>query len=226
LRSLRMEAISARQSRSITKMPTSEEGLTPRSSSPAPSSSSSSSSLSTTSTHTVVPSNHRSPQTNSGLTIPVFSNVSSASVTTETTITPHQSPHKPTLRPRTVDPLSMASSSSVSPSPRSTAQTAAVQSTKFSTYALLKATLAPYLTARNISTLFLLFVVFPLFSLALRARRRREKSSTSISGHTNSVSVVRKRLQGFRVDNALGAVWKEVVRVVCDTAKMAGSGLV
>jgi hypothetical protein len=100
-----------------------------------------------------------------------------------------------------------------------------VRPTNSSFYGLVKSSLAPYLTTSNVTTLFLLFVVFPFISFIIRARHRRRKALTNGSGITNNVEVVRRRLQGAEA-GLLGRVWGEVVRVVSDTAKMAGSGLV
>jgi hypothetical protein len=98
--------------------------------------------------------------------------------------------------------------------------------TSASFYALIKASLAPYLTTSNLTTLFLLFVVFPFVSFIIRARHRRRKALVNQgSGVANNVEVVRRRLQGAEA-GLLRRAWGEVVRVVLDTAKMAGSGLV
>lgn len=84
------------------------------------------------------------------------------------------------------------------------------------------------MTTSNVSTFFILFVVFPLVSLVLRARHRRRKAVASggLGSYTpNSAELARRRLQ---VDEAglFGRVWGEVIRVVLDTVRMAGSGLV
>jgi hypothetical protein len=93
-------------------------------------------------------------------------------------------------------------------------------------YALIKASLAPYLTTSNLTTLFLLFVVFPFLSFTIRARHRRRKAlANQGTVVTNNAEVVRRRLQGADV-GLLRRAWGEVVRVMLDTAKMAGSGLV
>jgi hypothetical protein len=113
----------------------------------------------------------------------------------------------------------------MSPS-RSHPEAMTVRRTNASLYALIKASVARYITTPNVTTFFLLFVVFPLISFIIRARHRRQKALRSGgSGVTSNVEVVRRRLQGSDT-RLLGRAWGEVMRVVSDTVKMAGSGLV
>ncbi|PFH48766.1 hypothetical protein AMATHDRAFT_64711 [Amanita thiersii Skay4041] len=124
--------------------------------------------------------------------------------------------------------------------------TAFDSSTNPSTFALVKASLGPYLTLPKISTLLIIFVLFPVISFILRMRRRRQgrigsgsggsvtplkngSSGLSATGMASNADLVRKRLQlsGAGGDgNLVGKVWTEVVRMLVDTVKMAGSGLV
>lgn len=194
----------------------------------APSSSSSSSSLSTTSTSTVVPATARNPPHSrsaapSSASI-LGSNTSSSSDSTATPV-PHQSA-LPMLRSRGAD--SSSSFSSHLPSPSRSSQAAAVRSTNFSTYAIIKASLVSYLSSSKVSTFFLLFIVIPLISLVLRARHRRQRSLLALPGVSSNAEIARRRLQKNAAGGAgfLGRAWSEVIRVTADTVKMAGSGLV
>lgn len=93
------------------------------------------------------------------------------------------------------------------------------------TYALLRAALAPYLTAPRVTAAALLFVVLPLVSLVLRVRRRR---AHALGDGARTAADVRRRLEaagGARAGLA-GRVWGEVVRAVGDTVRMSGRGLV
>lgn len=111
-----------------------------------------------------------------------------------------------------------------------------------SIYALIRASLAPYLTSKKTVTFLVLCVLVPLVSFVLRVRRRRRLIGLASAGGAagmigavaNGASVpagnaemVRRRLQAAGVEGGLiQRAWGEVVRVVGDTVKMAGSGLV
>ncbi|KAF9466623.1 hypothetical protein BDZ94DRAFT_1251378 [Collybia nuda] len=194
--------------------------------SPAPSSSSSSSSLSTTSTHTVVPSTKRATHTLSNLTPLNHASISTTSLSSDSTATPRQRSGRPMLKSRTANSSSTSYSSTHLPRPHP--QAAAMRSSSLSTYALIKASLAPYLTTSNISTFFILFVIFPFVSLVLRARHKRRKAIVSGNPGSymqNNAALARRRLQ-INEAGLLGRVWSDIVRVVLDTVRMAGSGLV
>jgi hypothetical protein len=139
-------------------------------------------------------------------------------------------PHQPNGHPVQKSHISNASftpPNRVTSLPRSHPDAMIVRSANPSIYALIKASLAPYLTTPNLSTLFLLFVVFPLISLILRARHRRRKALTGGgSVGSSNAEVVRRRLQSGVEGGLLRHAWSEVARVVSDTVKMAGSGLV
>ncbi|KAG6902861.1 hypothetical protein C0995_010746 [Termitomyces sp. Mi166 len=226
LRSLQAEAMSSCQSNNTSSLPPPQVDWSPRSSSPAPSTSSSSSSLSTTSTHTVVPATRSSLQPLSALTPLAPANASTTSLSSDSTATPQQTSRHPVLRSRTAaDSKSTPFSSGPSALSRSPPQPAAVRSANLSIYAIVKASLAPYISTTNVSTIFLLFVVFPLVSLALRARHRRRQALNGSISTGNSAELVRQRLQTAGA-GALSQAWNEMLRIVYDTVRMAGSGLV
>lgn len=193
----------------------------PRSYSPTPSSSSSSSSLSTTSTHTVVPATPRPnrPGLSMFSSLPQAS-LSSVSISSNGTVIPNG---HPTSRSRSRDsksrsPLSSSPSSSSHPHLTSRPHTITRPSTRPpSAYALVKAALAPYLTSNNITAFFIIFVIVPLFSLIIGIRKRRRIGTTS-----NTAELVRQRLG----ETENWSIWREAYRIICDTIKMAGSGLV
>lgn len=112
-------------------------------------------------------------------------------------------------------------------------------------YALVKKTLTFYLTPQKLSTLLIIFVLFPVISFILRFRHKRRKllagggGASANGGVTplingpngalaSNADLVRKRLQhiGAGGDGLVQQLWAEVVRMVADTVKMAGSGLV
>ncbi|KAJ3868954.1 hypothetical protein EV359DRAFT_70223 [Lentinula novae-zelandiae] len=112
-----------------------------------------------------------------------------------------------------------------------------------STFALIKASAGPLMnriigasSANKIASLCVVFVVVPVFSLLMRMLRRRARIpiSSRLSAGTASVDLVRHRLQTVSnrssVVIALGKIlakaWWEIIRVVIDTVKMGGSGLV
>ncbi|KAF8631371.1 hypothetical protein AX15_002427 [Amanita polypyramis BW_CC] len=247
-----------------------------RPASPTPSTSSSSS-LSTTSTHTVKPSNARGRHELSSLpslsTLPSAS-VSTSSVSSDTTATPHgyspsrkshytnghghgqgNRPHDPDHHAKSSDRSSSRQSSSSSSRWSSFpfishSQTTTLDPSNPSTFALIKATLASYFTLPKLSTLLIIFVLFPVISFLLRFRHKRRKVLAGGSGGaalTNPASggvatplrngrngitnaeLVRRRLQQIGTGGDASIMWKllaEIMRVVMDTVKMAGSGLV
>jgi len=73
----------------------------------------------------------------------------------------------------------------------------------------------------------LLFVLIPLLSWALRIRHRRRKVAAAVMTPSN-VDLVRRRLQVASASDAniVTRLWRESLRAVVDTVKMAGSGLV
>jgi hypothetical protein len=93
-------------------------------------------------------------------------------------------------------------------------------------YALIKASLGPYLTTSNLTTFLILFIVFPLLSFVLKVRRRRLHTATAGTVvRESTIDQVRKRLKwGGR--NVLVRLSREVVRAVIDTIQMGGRGLV
>ncbi|KAG6865186.1 hypothetical protein C0991_004629 [Blastosporella zonata] len=226
LRALQTEAMSSRQSNPISLLSPPQAEWSPRSTSPAPSSSSSSSSLSTTSTHTVVPASRGGLQHLSALTPLTPANASTTSLSSDSTATPRRSSRRPVLMSRTADSRSSSLSNGVPSIQRSPTQTSGVRPTSLGTYALIKASLAPYMSTSNVSTLFLLFVVLPLVSFVLRARHRKRQTLNGMNASGNNVELVRRRLQSVGDPGALSRTWRLAVQVVCDTVKMAGSGLV
>jgi hypothetical protein len=241
----------ARQPLKAVPLPTS---TSPRSSSPAPSCSSSSSSLSNTSTHTVVPSKtHRDNRSSDPSALTSLSQTfsSSSSISSSKTATPRahrtnlvpNGDHGPT-RPHSKSRTLSSASSAYSSLPRSILvggqhQAAAASPANLNTYALIRASLAPYLTSKRMTTFLVLFLLVPLISFLLRMRRRKKLLSLSGAAQMTATAtaaatathadLVRKRLQtaGSGVKGTFfGRMWGDIVRVVRDTVKMAGSGLV
>lgn len=222
LQSSRVEAMPSRQLVHTLSVP-SPSSPALRSHSPA-TSSSSSSSISTTSTHTVVPSKPRGLSHPLSTVTPVTpTSPSTTSLSSVSTVTALQPARRPTPKS---DPFSTSSSNRMTSPSRPHTEAVTMRPTSAGFYTLIKASLAPYLTTSNVTTLFLLFVVFPFVSFIIRARHRRRKAlMNGGSGVTNNVEVIRRRLQGAQA-GFLGRAWGEVVRAVSDTVKMAGSGLV
>jgi hypothetical protein len=193
--------------------------------SPAPSTSSSSSSLSTTSTHTVVPSNNRPlGQAQSDLASMPSKNRSSISLSSNSTARPQKAPaRKPTLRSRSSQPTSSSFAARHLSPPRYIPSAAATRHSNLSTFSLIKAYLAPYATSSSITTMILVFIVFPALSLVIRARRR--KLLQSGAGVPSNASLTRQQLM-LSQRNALSRIWALIIRTVFDTIRMAGSGLV
>jgi len=215
------------------------DSATPRPRSPA-ASSSSSSSLSTTSTHTVVPT-HRS----SGLA-QTHSRSSSRSSKSDATARAAAQSRKsrlpsfqaqngnarsPKSRSRNSRTASSSSTSGVRPStlPRASPVAQSTAVTRLSTYSLVKAAIEPYLTTSRLTTIFVLFVLFPLVSFLIRKRRRAARVADAgragAEATITNAELVRRRLGGVEV-GMLRQVWGGVIRAVTDTVKMAGSGLV
>ncbi|KAF9036220.1 hypothetical protein BJ165DRAFT_1507290 [Panaeolus papilionaceus] len=239
--------------------------VSPRSYSPAPSSSSSSSSLSTTSTHTVVPSNSRGGAARSGLSsLSKISSPPSSDTSSETT-TPriaqaslatngngaHYNSNHRNTRPHSKSRTASSASSVYSNLPRASLAhqaTSRADSTRrgsLSSYALIKASLAPYLSRPKLVTFVVLFVLVPLISFVLKVRRRRlmglggaavagagagaaGAGVTAVATASNA-ELVRRRLQSVNAAVEVGMLsraWGEIVRAIGDTVRMAGSGLV
>ena len=77
---------------------------------------------------------------------------------------------------------------------------------------------------------FVVFVVFPAISLAVRIRRRNLRTVRAEKGVTGAADVVRRKLRGTQGGSVpggslIGSLWSEVVRVVGDTIRMGGGGL-
>ncbi|KIM39902.1 hypothetical protein M413DRAFT_446822 [Hebeloma cylindrosporum] len=221
--------------------------VSPRSYSPAPSSSSSSSSsLSTTSTHTIVPATPRGnrsstspltylPQASSSSTS-ISSNETATPRATHASLIPNGNPRSP--RQQSKSRTLSTTSSGYSSLPRShLAHQVSAQANPPSTYALIRASLAPYLTSARVTTFVLLFVLVPLLSIVLRMRRKKRllglggatMAAAGAATSSSNAELVRRRLQtaggGVEV-GFLNKAWAEVIRVVGDTVRMAGSGLV
>ncbi|KAF9533912.1 hypothetical protein CPB83DRAFT_804910 [Crepidotus variabilis] len=120
-------------------------------------------------------------------------------------------------------------------------EVASTRSTPPTTLALIKASLGPYLTNTRLTTFVLLFVIIPLCSFLLRLRRRRQmialgplaSSSAALTvggaamAAASNADLVRRRLNASTGETGLVTrAWSGVVRVVGDTVRMAGSGLV
>ncbi|KAH9481267.1 hypothetical protein JR316_0005789 [Psilocybe cubensis] len=268
-----MQALAARRTFTPTQDATPSAPLSgsssPRSYSPAPSSasSSSSSSLSTTSTHTVVPATSRGNRFSpSGLTNISQASSSSISVASDETATPikqsgpiplngtiqssnpaQRSSRSPS-KARTMS--SSASSAYSTPHPRAhLAHQVSARPGSPSIYALIRASLAPYLTSTKTTTFILLFVLVPLISFILRMRRQKRLlesglgalgiggggttaagiAAAAVSAGSSNAELVRRRLHaagGGAEGGVVSRAWWEIVRAVGDTVRMAGSGLV
>ena len=189
----------------------SSASASPRSFSPAPSSSSSS--LSTTSTHTVVPAAQRNGVAR------IARESSSASVSSVSTAKPQRPQRQNKARSRT--PPTFKRTVSI-PNHNDTVHH---HSNNVSTLALIREALSAYFASSRLSIGALLAVIIPLFSFFLHLRRRSRR------GLTNSTAVdqVRKRLQQGDAAVASNIVYRligEVVRIVGDTVRMGGSGLI
>ncbi|KIK67685.1 hypothetical protein GYMLUDRAFT_36417 [Collybiopsis luxurians FD-317 M1] len=140
------------------------------------------------------------------------------------------------LNPNALTPLSLPKTH-LNPSSSSAQQ----GRTNPSTIALIKASLGPFVdqisgtsSANKVASLMAVFVVVPLFSLLVRMLRRRGRIVAGSVGAVSSADLVRQRLQAVNANaSAMGALgrvlakaWWEVLRVVIDTIKMGGSGLV
>ncbi|KAJ7076894.1 hypothetical protein B0H15DRAFT_575752 [Mycena belliarum] len=189
---------------------------TPRPYSPTPSSSSSSSLSSTASMHTVVPA---TPRPRSKLAArPASARTTSSS--SASTVTPRATPSSlpiPSpprthhLLPRLYHPLRV--------------------STPPSTYALLKASLAPHFNSRIKLSLISLATFVLLLVLPLLVRRRRAANKAGGEITSGNAELVRRRLlaaSGTSGGGAglIGRMISAILRVVSDTVRMGGSGLV
>ncbi|KAJ7782813.1 hypothetical protein B0H16DRAFT_1494454 [Mycena metata] len=225
LQTLHAEAVAARLPPKSRPMPIpispSLSSPSARPYSPTPSSSSSSSLSSTTSMHTVVPA---TPRPRSNLATKPSTTRSSSSASTVTprgtpSALPHASPprlqqqqHLPRLFPNAA---------------RSTNRTPP------SAYELLKTSVAPYLTSRvKLSAISLAtFVLLLVLPLLVRRRRNNNANAGGVSGGVGNAERVRQRLHAASASSgsgvaALGRVLGAMVRVVGDTVRMGGSGLV
>ncbi|KAF9041013.1 hypothetical protein BDZ89DRAFT_1060288 [Hymenopellis radicata] len=191
----------------------------PRSFSPAPSNSSSSSSLSTTSTHTVVPATPRGSHAPHSLASLSAASDSVESLSSNGTAKPRHSDGAATPERKQKSPARSATSHSTPNGtlmnrPHTVTPTNAVRTPGL--IALIKASFGPIFNSSKMATFLIVAVVFPIVSMVN-------------GGDTvNTADMVRKRLKAVNGAEAgvLGRVWSEVMRVVTDTIKMGGSGLV
>ncbi|KAJ7128979.1 hypothetical protein C8R43DRAFT_1026693 [Mycena crocata] len=220
LRALHAQAIATRLPSAPPHIPVSPSLSTPRPYSPTPSSSSSSSLSSSASMHTVVPA---TPRPRSKLAAKPSARTASSSSASTATATPRA----------TSSSLPIASPPRLHQSPRLYHPGSVRASTPPSVYSLLKASLAPYLTPRaKISAISFATFVF-LFVVSLIVRRRRapdlKKVTDEVSG--GNAELVRRRLLAASAANGggagvLGRVLAAALRVIGDTVRMGGSGLV
>nr|GAT57895.1 predicted protein [Mycena chlorophos] len=217
LQDLHAQAISARLPPPLPSP--SPPSTSPRPYSPTPSSSSSSSSLSSTaSMHTVVPA---TPRARSALKSETYRRASSSPASTHT-VTPRQRTSVlPTASPPRVQHQQHL------PRIHNPGPLRAVQPP--STFALIKASIAPYLTSTarlsvvSIAT-FVLLLVLPLFLRRRAARRQPDPPG-------GNAELVRRRLLAASAASSggaglLGRVLAATIRIVGDTIRMGGSGLV
>ncbi|KAJ7690689.1 hypothetical protein B0H17DRAFT_1169227 [Mycena rosella] len=216
LQALHAQTIAARLPLRIP--PPSPSLLSPRPYSPTPSSSSSSSLSSTASVHTVVPATPR-PRSNLAAR-PASARTASSSSASTTTATPRPTPSS---LPVTSPPRSHHVAPRLYHPVRASAPP--------STYALVKASLTPYLTSHaKLSAISLVtFVLLLVLPLLVRRRRAASKVGSEISG--GNAELVRRRLLAASAASGsgaglLGRVLTAVIQVVSDTVRMGGSGLV
>lgn len=225
------------------------------------------SSLSTTSNHTIKPSRsggRRHLNSLSSISGLPSASASTDSLSSDTTATPrgysscrksrftngHHQPHDPDHRDKS-SPADRSSSRGSRQSSSSWSSFPFVSTTNLdpsqpSTYRIVKATLASYFTLPKLSTLLIIFVLFPVISFLLRLRHRRRKllagGGASIPSNASgvitplrngssagtNVELVKKKLRQMGAADASLAwkLWMDIVRMVMDTVKMAGSGLV
>ncbi|SJL09847.1 uncharacterized protein ARMOST_13228 [Armillaria ostoyae] len=213
-------------SSSTSTTPSSDRSFSPA---PSSSSSSSSSSLSTTSTHTVVPSTPKGLHVAQSMTsIAALPSASQSTTSVSSGGTARlarsasslsdrkQKTQRETMIRRTLSPVTSVITHPVVPSTELRSPT---------TFALVKAYVATILNSTKLTTFLILAVVFPLVSMVLRLRRRRRLAA---GGAVNTADMVRKRLQvvNGREAGVLRTAWSEIVRVLMDTIRMGGSGLV
>ncbi|KAJ7188575.1 hypothetical protein C8R46DRAFT_25086 [Mycena filopes] len=220
LQALHATAIAARLPPKPRPIAVSPALSSPRPYSPTPSSSSSSSLSSTTSMHTIVPA---TPRPRSNLTKPSTTRSSSSASTATPRAAPAALPHTPLSPPRLQHHLPRLYPNAHVPA----------RSKPPSAYELLKASLTPYLTARVKLSAISLATFVLLLVLPLLVRRRRNNSANAGSVGAGNAELVRRRLQAASTAGvggggvgALGRVLAAMVRVVGDTVRMGGSGLV
>ncbi|KAJ6558464.1 hypothetical protein DFH09DRAFT_531137 [Mycena vulgaris] len=219
LQALHAQAIAARLPPPPPRIPPSPSLPSPRPYSPTPSSSSSSSLSSTASMHTVVPATPRPRSKLAAKPATARTTSSSSSTTTATpratsSSVPIDSPPRVFhIPPRLHHPVR----ASAPPS----------------TYALLKASLAPYLTSPAKLSAISLATFVLLLILPLLVRRRRAANMNKAGGDVSggNAELVRRRLLTASAASGggaglLGRMLGAVVQVVSDTVRMGGSGLV
>ncbi|ESK94015.1 hypothetical protein Moror_12909 [Moniliophthora roreri MCA 2997] len=148
---------------------------------------------------------------------------SNASPRTSTTRLQHTHP----LNPNSMNPLSIPRTHFVSSN--------SSRGRNLGTYALIKASLQPYLARLSgsrgaILTGMFLFFVLPVISVSLRLRSKRRIGGGV--GTAGTADIVRRRLRGVNGSDRSGIgmmiakLWWAIVRAVLDTVRMGVSGLV
>ncbi|KAJ7350363.1 hypothetical protein DFH08DRAFT_913575 [Mycena albidolilacea] len=236
LQSLHAQAVASR----LPRVPPSPTVPPPRPYSPTPSSSSSSSSLSSTaSMHTVVPATPRARSNIKPSNPRTVSSTSSASTATPR-LTRSSLPNGPTSS--SPSPPRTRPSTHPHPSP---AHLPRLHPTRIpapappSTYTLLHAALAPYLSSKTKLAAAALSIVTFVLLLLVRHRRRANNVLTPGAatpskfggggGDVAHAELVRKRLAAAADGGGTGVLARAVgavLRVVGDTVRMGGSGLV
>ncbi|KAJ7668488.1 hypothetical protein DFH06DRAFT_200989 [Mycena polygramma] len=223
LQTLHAQAIAERLPPASPHTPSSSSNPTHRPYSPTPSSSSSSSLSSTTSMHTVVPA---TPRPRSKLAAGPSSARTISSSSSASTATPRATPSSlPVASPSRIQHHHL---------PRLYPPGSTRAAAPPTAYAILKASIAPYITSKakltaiSIAT-FVLLLVLPLLVRRRRAANNNIKFSAEVSG--GNAEVVRRRLLAASAASGggagvLGRALAAVVRVVGDTVRMGGSGLV
>jgi hypothetical protein len=85
-------------------------------------------------------------------------------------------------------------------------------------------------TKSRLVVYFVVFVVFPAISLAMRIRRSKLRLAHARQEAAGAADVVRRRLRGastgsLPTGSLLGSLWNEVSSAVMDTIRMGGGGL-
>lgn len=107
----------------------------------------------------------------------------------------------------------------------------AIRGVGMTTYEVLRSLIRSYLTTKKLTSLVVVLVVIPIVSWLLRHGRggglgRKGKEVDAKSTLTNA-ELVRRRLRTANTElGAVRKVWGELVKMVLDTVKMGGSGLV